>query len=126
MADPDKLAALQKHLDELQSESTEALAERYGLTPSDLTTTERVIQNIFKVIDPDWISSKIAETPTDASYSMAAALRQAESRRQGGSTAYQGPLWDPASWRSTPATGESATEMIDKLRRETQTSRKDE
>ena len=35
MADPDKMAALQKHLDELQNESPEALAERYGLSTED-------------------------------------------------------------------------------------------
>jgi hypothetical protein len=35
MADPDKMAALQKHLDELQNESPEDLAERYGLSTQD-------------------------------------------------------------------------------------------
>ena len=101
MADPDKMAALQKHLEELQNEPTEVLAERYGLTPSDLTTTERVIQNIFKVLDPGSISAKVAGTSPVDTYGGAASFKKARSLRQG---------------------DQSATEMIDALKKKEQTS----
>ena len=102
MADPDKMAALQKPLEELQNASTEVLAERYGLTPSDLTTTEKVIQNIFKVGDPGWISSKVSGTPPVDALASASAWKQTERRRQGGD--------------------QSAEEMIEALKKKERTS----
>lgn len=147
-ADPEAFALLQTHIKSLRDEHPKVLAERYGLTPSDLTTTEQVAQVLGKLIggaalvatSPIWyplsqlgstrpfdeygednphykggtvlerILADGDDTPSD--FGREGALLQAERRRQK-PTRYSDPE-------------ESATEMLDKLRRENQTSRKDE
>lgn len=141
-ADPEAFALLQTHIKSLRDEHPKVLAERYGLTPSDLTTTEQVAQVLGKLIggaalvaaspvlyplsqlgstrpfdeygedNPHYKGGTVLQRMTDGGetpdFGREGALLQAERRRQK-PTRYSDPE-------------ESATEMIDKLRRENQTS----
>ena len=65
MADEKKMAALQKHLEELESEPTEVLAERYGLTPSDLGAFGRVMQKVYNKMAPELVDRPILDEYPD-------------------------------------------------------------
>ena len=87
--DPDKLAAFNAHIAALKNEPSEALMERYGFTPSDLTTTEKVIRAFFSAADPAWLYNKAPKLPGEAQprkHETAHGIvtqRKAESLRQG-------------------------------------------
>jgi hypothetical protein len=89
MADPDKLTVFNAHLATLRNESSEALMERYGFTPSDLTTAEKVIRAPFTAVDPGWILGKMPNLPSAVKARKHESLhgmttqRKAESLRQG-------------------------------------------
>jgi hypothetical protein len=130
MTDEKKMAALQKHLEELESEPTEVLAERYGLTPSDLGAFGRVMQKVYNKMAPelvdkpildeypdpvrfDW-SGPVTDSPS-ALYELERDVREAASKQFG----RKGALRKAEELRQRPP---DADEMLDKLRRENQTS----
>ena len=141
MTDPDKMAALQKHLEELESEPVEALAERYGLTPSDLSAFGRVMQKVYNklystpgkpIFDeyPDPVrfddTGPVTDKPS-ALYELERDVGEAVSKQFGrkGALRKAEELRQPPNMYSESGWFQGrmdADEMIDKLRRENQTS----